>query len=79
LLHLLILTPVAYFVGVRLQLSLHPRFAFALTLTLIGSYALARPLEILENWGIATGKSVSKRSITFARGKPSRPAELIFD
>ncbi len=62
--HLLILTPVAYFVSTRFQVAAGPRFLFALTVTVVASYGLARPLEVLENWGIAEGKRLSGRVIS---------------
>lgn len=59
--HLLILTPVAYFLCTRFDLSVELRFLSALTITIVASYGLAKPLELLENWGIAEGKRLSRR------------------
>lgn len=59
--HLLILTPVAYELCSKSQLSISMRFLVAMTVTVAGSYGLAKPLELIENWGIAAGKRLGKR------------------
>lgn len=59
--HLLILTPIAYFICTRFQMSARSRFLLALAATLSASYGLAKPLEVFENWGIAQGKALSGR------------------
>ena len=69
LLHLLILTPISYLVSTRLHLSAGTRFAVALSVTVIISYGMAKPLEFVERWGISLGKRLSQvlvreRSVT---------------
>ncbi len=76
LLHLLILTPVAYFLCTQFQLPVQMRFVFALTTTIVACYGLARPLEVFENWGIAEGKRLSRKvtrksATTYRRGTAS--------
>lgn len=59
--HLLILTPLAYWLALHLELAREPRFLVALIVTLALSYGIAQPLELLENWGIAQGKRLSQK------------------
>ncbi len=60
LLHLLILTPIAYFLYTLTNLGPGVRFAIALGITASLSYAMAKPLEIVENLGISWGKRLSR-------------------
>jgi len=61
LLHLLILTPIAYLLCTHTHLGAVPRFIVAAALTIAIAYGLARPLEVLENAGIKLGKQFSGR------------------
>lgn len=78
LLHLLILTPVAYFLCIRCHIPVYLRFFLALATTAICSYGLARPLEAIENWGIAEGKRFSKR-VSQPASKKYKPGSFLPD
>lgn len=71
LVHLLILTPVAYWLYTHTALNAGGRFASALLVTATISYALAKPLERVEMMGIAWGKRLS-----LAMAATRRPAKL---
>jgi len=59
LLHLLILTPIAFLLCTQFHMASVARFLAAAILTMAISYGLARPLELLENAGIKLGKRLS--------------------
>lgn len=61
LLHLLIVTPTAYLLCTRLQLTPPIRFSAVLAITLVLSYGVAKPLQFIETWGIAWGKQLTRR------------------
>ncbi len=61
LLHLLILTPTAYLLCTRLHLTPPLRFGAALATTLILSYGMAKPLQVIESWGVSLGKQLTRR------------------
>ncbi len=61
LLHMLILTPTASLLCTRFHLARPVRFSAALTITLVVSYGLAKPLQIVEAWGVAFAKQLTGR------------------
>jgi len=62
LLHLLILTPAAYLLCTRAHLTAPLRFSAALAVTLLLSYGMAKPLQLVEKWGIAVGRQLSGKA-----------------
>ncbi len=59
--HLLILTPLAWWLCIYTSLSPELRFTIAFSLTAVASYGLAIPLERIEKWGIGVGRQLSRR------------------
>jgi peptidoglycan/LPS O-acetylase OafA/YrhL len=60
LLHLLILTPIAYVLATRYHLNAGLRFAVALSVTATVSYGMAKPLALIEQSGISLGRRFSQ-------------------
>jgi peptidoglycan/LPS O-acetylase OafA/YrhL len=78
LVHLLILIPVAYFVDTRTGMGARSRFAIVFLVTAAASYAIAKPLEGVENLGIAWGKGLSRMFAgRSAHGSKRRPEEAV--
>jgi peptidoglycan/LPS O-acetylase OafA/YrhL len=75
LLHLLILTPVAYFTASRYHLNSVARFAVSFSITAAISYGMAKPLEFVERWGISLGKRLSQAVVTRQERKTQRDTQ----
>lgn len=75
LLHLLILTPIAYLLTTRFQLNVGARFSIALATTATISYGIARPLALIEERGISLGRRFSKMVLARQERQPRHKAQ----